>query len=527
MFLKRDPKIVDQLVANQKANVSLSKMNFGFAIYLETANGDNYSYIDPSYFSIEIVEHSYHLDDPTKNRLTNFSLVNCSESDFNKEIKTKKFCSECLCLKENSDINLYVNYDSMWYDDFSYISIRLNICSNFSSPVVCQPIETILDFLQGQFFSISFLEYFFDMKDYENPAKINIQGSKGIVLNKNLTQSTLFALMEVEILQDSNPIFDNGEILYSKYFQQDPSQDGSYFAFRTNDPNKNEVSFLGEFQIWPSLNKRQIIRKYQKLHEVFANIGGLATCLKFAGILLCSLSSYVKILRNILKKLYYPEIKQGKNKKKMTNKINEKVENEHQGFHVNVFSFSNSDHMMARNKNDIELENKLDISFQDKKKELHHKTKFDFSVDNKEKIDIGISAKISGKTNSEEIFKKSEKKLIFKLSACDYIKYFFRKSFKMNLNQKNQLIMEAEAAYKKDFDIIEILKKVQDLEKLKAFIFNDKQKKFFDLIEFKFNQNFLGEEDILLYYTDVKNHDFFSDIDHKLLNIYEMSKHYD
>ena len=519
MILKQNPNISDTLGSDSNVNIEINKLNLGLAVSLQDQN-QTYIYIDSSLFTIDVFFNTIGNNQNSSN--TSLILHNCSENDFDPSIRLNHYCEKCLCLENNSEINLHLNYESLWVNNYSYITININMCIN---KTMCRPKEEIIEFIHGKYFSLMFLDYYFNMQDYENPAKINVQNSIDINIDKSLSQKISISLMGVEILQDQNSLFDNGLTSFQTYFQQDYSQYSSTFSLFQEDEDLNLV----QVNIWPSLNKRTITRKYQKLTEVLSNIGGLANSLQFVGALFATLACYVKILRNISKKINNSAefivdplkfLKSSKKFKPMKSNINnsvENIENEHKKLHINVFTFSNSIEMLSRNHNDINVEaSKIDNSISVDLKNI--------KLDENEEHYMERS-KSERKTITKEqrmkISKRYNERVKLKFSVWEYIKYYFKKMFKISLSNENKLIEETEKAYKQNYDIILILKRLLDLEKLKGLFLNDRQKILFDLRETNFYPNTQDEiSEAIAYYQDENNLENFSDLDNKLIEYY-------
>ena len=93
-----------------------------------------------------------------------------------------------------------------------------------------------------------------------------------------------------------------------------------------------------------------------------------------------------------------------------------------------------------------------------------------------------------------QTFKQSSKILYFTLMK--YIKYGLKQMFPFcQMNYEERLLLKSEKIYEKDLDFIEILKKLQDIDKLKKILLNSNQELLF---------NFLMKP---LVYLDVSNPD--------------------
>ena len=520
MVQKKNPIISDTFVANEIASVSLNKMNFGLAISLED-NFAYYTYIDPSMFTINVTFYYIGL---TENDTYSFhlSLRNCSKSDIDPSINLYNYCQECLCIDEYYNLDLDLLDETLWQSNYTYISIQINLCTN---DIKCKPMNEILDYLQGKYFSVTFLEYFFDMQEYDNPAKINFQNSKEILIDKNLTQYISISMMEVEILQDSSSLFDNGLISYGKYFQQDSSQLTSSFNFRVSEDEAHLLNLgpappLAQFNFWPSLNKRKIIRKYQKLSDVLSLVGGLTNCLQFVGALITNLTCYLKILRNISRKINnsFEEVEENTNRTSSKPVEIENVEREHKKIHINS-SIPNSIEMLSRNHNDIKLEGPV-YTFQQDSVILN--SKYVPKDENGIKFPERPEKRIISKEITLRKSKRYKERIKLKFSLWDYLKYSFCKLMKFSLNNKNKLIQETENSYRQNFDIIEILKRLLDLEKLKVVFFNKRQRILFDSTEINmYPKTKKDVSEVFNYYQNENNLEFFSDLDQRLIKLYK------
>ena len=524
MLLKKNPKIFDEVVAVENTQISLNNNDFALSIWFWDAD-ETYPSLDPSLFTIDVVEITFSNDYVDGYVEKSFNLHRCSEGYFETKILD---INSSFCLNGTSNIRL--NFSKLQWQgysynqgDYSFMAIRLNICVNqTNSEIICKPLNEIKQYLQGKYFAVGFYDYLFNLKNYEKPSFTNFD-IKEFMIDSNFYQKIKFSLMEVQVFQDDNPISFDGEYLYGTYFQQEPSKYSSNFI-TFSEEDYLIYNTLIEVQFFAGVNRRIIQRNYQTLFELFSNLGGFATVFKFAFSLLANFCCHVKIIRNLSRKIYVERKNKRKKIKKTENpkkfEIIENVEKEHGKIQINDFFISNSIEMHLRNKKDIE--------FDIKTHNLHCELVNDAKNQDFHKI---LSNKIRESTQRiyEEKCKIINKKEVIqrKITMYDYIKYVFHKFFKIKLKETNQIIEETERLYEKDLDLIGVLRKINELEKLKYVILNKRQREMFDIIRFderdsqSIQERSQKNEEFLLFYKDEINFSKFSDFDKRLLKLLE------
>ena len=287
-------------------------------------------------------------------------------------------------------------------------------------------------------------------------------------------------MFPIEFIESKNVFYE--ENVKQQYFQQD-DHSGSIIYGR-NDPTAPilNINFI------LSANKRVITRKYQTFTEVMSQLGGLISISRFFGSLFLSIFPYLSMRSIFFKKLYW--IPQNKIIDKGISKI-EEVENEKK-FENSVLS------MIPK----IPLSSYLQ---RDQENESSRNENFKCKYNHPEVIELNeVQDKKSGRKNSHllqcvENLKmrirknKMGKKLNF--SFYTYFKNKFKSFCKMKLDFEGQIVLSADKMYEKETDIIQLLKRIQDIEKLKCILLNEKQRTIFDLIRPKINNVFHKEID--------------------------------
>ena len=82
--------------------------------------------------------------------------------------------------------------------------------------------------------------------------------------------------------------------------------------------------------------------------------------------------------------------------------------------------------------------------------------------------------------NLDKVFDFRERKQYFPLKFGSYLKMLIKNQ--KNLTEEEYLVVKGKNLLEEELDLIEILKKLQDIEKLKKILLNDKQLVLFELL---------------------------------------------
>ena len=92
-----------------------------------------------------------------------------------------------------------------------------------------------------------------------------------------------------------------------------------------------------------------------------------------------------------------------------------------------------------------------------------------------------IKEKSAMSFNEFEEPKDSEKKTESAFKYWEYLKFQLKFVFGQNLTQKENYMFQAEQKFKEEMDVLKILEKIKEVEKLKLIIFDQEQKNVFDI----------------------------------------------
>ena len=87
------------------------------------------------------------------------------------------------------------------------------------------------------------------------------------------------------------------------------------------------------------------------------------------------------------------------------------------------------------------------------------------------------------KKTLEEFLKFRDHKNKIKFSTFEYIKYCVKKMCRMAFSFKEKLFIKAQDTFENEIDIVNILQRIQDIEKLKYLLLNEKQMALFNVLE--------------------------------------------
>ena len=279
------------------------------------------------------------------------------------------------------------------------------------------------------------------------------------------------------------------------------------------DSKEIEISFdnltwFGGFAIYSSSEIYVITRRYQKLQDVVAGLGGLANSLFWIGYFLTRIEKEFIVFRMVIRKLYKFSTKTGKKQKKTI-------------FVRNVFS---TDIVKEQNIDEI----KETITFGDNGyiKPIHPPND-DFFLDH-----------FSRKNSKDEISTKKiiESKKIVKSSIFRNFKKIFEKlkfeneEFSINfmefikaklpnccfkLSEREKLVRRALKIYKKEIDIVDLVQKLHDIDKLKFLLLSPEQFQLFNCVgkpiihlDIKRNSKFRQYEKYEKTITNFRNSNF-------------------
>ena len=448
LFAKKSPfSSIQTIATNARPRIDFNTEIMGVALSLT----DTYNVIqnDDSIYTWKIINYYVNsngdiIDEDIK------TLGFCNESDF----KTHGDAFKNIGLKDAiCPTTGNFSVEGYWDEKYTrYVEITINKCNNLTSPIVCKSNDEIFSFFQDKYMSIYFSDNIIDVNDFENPIK-QIYKTKFYLMDSKIAKKYTFNFKKVEFLSDDGLIFANQKKFESFSFG-DIDQD-----FMTDNLN-----WVGTMLLYSSSETFVIDRRYQKLQEVIASLGGLANSLLIMGFFITYLEKEFILFKSIINRLYiFPSNEKPKSKREPS-KI---LSNDH------LFNVSEKHVKMPSMNNYNKTSPKISTSTN-----ISSGRKAQFVKMTSRKI-----TKISETKSKGNLFKNlgvnQQKDVAF--TFLEFLKIKYRPSW-VQLNRKELLVTEALKLYQNEIDILSIIQKINEIDKMKMILFNENQIKLFNLM---------------------------------------------
>lgn len=506
LFQKKSPYVFSQTITYPKSK----PINFfeNTLIYFVLADAAAKNYLDPAIFTITF--DIYHL---TVNPNAEFTIIDrrsevlnpCSEKDvfWNPKLYHDLGMKNALCL-QNKTFTIQGFWDE---SEVYYAKAQLYRCNNKTSNVICKTPEEINQYFlnKNYFFGTKFQESTLQMNDYNDPFKIKYDSLYKLVDQAFMKRINVF-------IKNSALDTDDGWFYSAKQIQTN---------FLRDTWNSDSVSRSGDdplFQIifYSSHDSLESIRRYQSISEALASVSGMGNFLFLFFSFFISINTYIQTMNITLNSLYYfpnceTKCKDIKNKRlKIENKSKNKTKETNINLKAGKSESICTTTIMSQNifgtihkfQNSTETEkieiNNPSVNCLEKKNindsfYLEHFSKEQISArqDKVEKEQPVERPSILKKSEEKavildsSIMKDSENKNIspLKVRFYEYIHYLVKMTFKCRKKtKKDKLIRKAEKLMIKELDVVTILRKLHEIEKMKLTIFNTDQLMVFNSI---------------------------------------------
>ena len=497
-------------------------------------------FVDNSIYSIKISNYFYNANASggyffRSTQTKNFHI--CNEDDFdNPETFTNLGLANNFCLdKEDNNLELEGYYDE---PTLKYVLIELFLCNNLTSNKSCKSYEEMENGLNGKSFNIYFEDTIIDTKNYEDPIKhmiVNEYSYIDIGFRKNLD----LYFQDVSLNSDDGWLFSN-ETEYSDIGYV--SQASDFFSVISNNSDISRFAI----NIYSDKKKQTIQRTYTKVSDLLAKLGGMVQSLMLLAYMFIHIEHSLFLKNTILNSLYVFQRKDCKTK--FINKVNKSIglnfnhkinANSNFAYKVKNLPIYPMNILNKTIKNSIILE-----TIKERKITKLNKLNSDgVNIDTKNWFKSAFFAR-KKKILEYQIIKEkpnSTQKLNFGI-----LKYILLKLksiipiFKMTFEE--ELFKKSEKIYENELDYIEILKKLQDVEKLKKILLNPKQLILFEFLskpllhlnerrddnlmmnsinlDNRANKNKEDLKKALDFYDDLKNEGNLLEIDKRLISLF-------
>ena len=439
---KKNAQTLNQdLIQLKRPSMLLSKQNFTMALGI--ADSNNVFIIDETVFSFIFYIYHYNSTSQIVNQTT-YILQPCNQKNFIEnpnEFSTLGLTGTfCLPIDE-------VKLGGYWDEEIiDYFWIELRTCQNSSSSnITCKSSEEINFMLKNNFIDIYMTNHNIDSANYGSPISRNLKILYQRIDSALLKSINLY-MKQSNIETDDGFFFENLKIIES-FLQGDIENDITFI--------QNTDNLLYVMNIYSSNLQTTVVRKYQKIQTLLAQLGGICNFLFLFGFLLSKFENHYNLISFISNELYiFPKIDKKKPKAKADSIINSGS--------ANSLSPANKKNWQDRLKSVLKVKH--------------------FS---KKSIGMTSSENLMIPQNLEHYQKLKQKENFFSVGFGCFLKLLFKKQINCifkKLNKKERLFEKSENQIADELDILNILKKLHDIEKLKRILLSEEQLYCFNLL---------------------------------------------
>ena len=424
-------------VQTPRPSLYFGKQNFTFAVGVADEN-NNFD-IDESIFHIEAaIYHRNNNDQITQMEV--YDMRPCTQADFVEEPEEfiKLGLNGTLCSPFEN-----LHFSGFWDEEtIDYFWIELKAFSNSSqNNIVCKSQEEIDNYMSSRFLDVYVTRNSIDAFDYYTPYSRSLHifyKRLSMQISKTISMYMMQSILETDdgfLLENKNQI--------NSFFLGEIESDFTY-------KNQSDVSIC-LLEIYSSDFRNFITRKYQNIQDLLSQIGGLSNFFIFFAFIICKIE----------------------NQKKTTILISNEL-----------FVFQKSLNLKKNSQKETSIQDKAQILSSPR---LFFGNAFQ-SILHKIKNPIPISTSIKSLMSPTRLFKNLDEYQKIKQKENRFVLGFFKFLWlvlfrkKSNLTEDENLFINAQNQIKSELDILKIMKRLQDIEKLKRILLSKEQLYLFNLM---------------------------------------------
>ena len=418
------PELVTSEVYNPQPSSSVVGKN-GYFFIFGMENSYYQHFYDESIYDV-ILQNITIISTETNSTTTigNVPTERCTEDHLPADLKSyflrvvKAPIGNLFCVKKGFEFEIEGSYDSFLH---KYISLSIKTCKNSTTKnVTCKPQEVIDGILQTSYFGFYSNDYLIDARNFKEPGA-KIGRDYFMTTTANIRKGCVKYLATQHLISDEGWILNDEKMHnYTVY-----SSDKENFELKTYKDGDQKTLF--NMIIRKMNNEKVYTRKYKKIQNVFADMGG------FMNIIFMTLYFLALPMNS---KIYYQTL---------ANKL---------------FNFEKDGHRSEQIDNLKNAKIIFDELNQDKIATEHDKSRY-----KKEKV-------------LQDLFQSQD--IPLKLSFWDSFKSYFIKNGKLEseIRQQNSAVKQIF----EHLDISFLLKKILEVEKLKILLLDENQYLSFELL---------------------------------------------
>jgi len=510
IFVKKSPYVVSQtLTYNETIPIFFQQNNL---MVITVADAGSVHYIDPTIFQVTFDLYHLIVDDSGVFQIIDTiseKLKPCTIEDvfWDPSKFVELGLKNTFCL-ENKTFMLNGFWDTI---EVYYAKAQIFRCDNETSNNTCQSPEEIDAFFESpKFFGAVFHGVSLYINDYQNPFKPKYQNIYQLIDLQIMKRFNVF-LKTIDLYTDDGWFF--SEITTQTQFLMD-TLNTDFVSRSNNDP-------LSQILFYASHDSSENTRRYQTISEALASISGMGNFLFFLFFFVTSIQNHLNTVNVILNALYFfPSFvtknanKAKKNKSKKA-KLNIKEQNLNKNENTchnltsketTVLKDNSSLNFAQLDKQKFESQKRYELPLQknaipqkiitDDSFILHH-----YSLENvqasqtepevqkvsnqrqKFKKQPGVKNILRNTPPTSISFKKQNNEYHpLNLDFWSYFTFTLKKICGCKKSKKNKIIRKVDKSLMKELDIVSILLKIHEIEKIKLILFNEDQLVLFDSI---------------------------------------------
>ena len=285
-----------KFTSSMTVNMSLNTKELLFTIAIRDKD---YNIIDdPSYgYILPTYERTYSNKGDLKIEIVNLEFMNCSKVYplFEELGVSNRFNSTGLinynCYNFTEPIIIGGKYGTDFYANLDFFIIK---CRNSSdSDIICKSEEEINSVMQNGWLQITYVSSYIDFNNYSNPIQYITEDSY-INLDVSMNKQLYIYFSSLEIYSENNIIFSN------RKKETSTKQDTTI----TDIISVLDDGVISSVMVCPSFSIEKYYRKYIKIQEIGASIGGLYSGLSLIIVIIYSYHKYKYTEMKIINELF-------------------------------------------------------------------------------------------------------------------------------------------------------------------------------------------------------------------------------
>lgn len=464
-------------------------------ISISVSDNDNVNYYDPSIFSIIFTVYHYKINTHGAYELQTAKIhethvCNATNMGKNAALFEELGLENARCL-DNPEFFIEGYWDE---PEIYYAEASLFLCENISSNNSCKSYEEMQKFFDHNvYFQIVAYGVNVKFNEYRNPLVKQYQ--------------LVFQIVDLQIYKEMNVNFKALTVSTEEGFLFSSKRNNEDFVFSKSNVDfqvrNRDSSLIADIILYSSHEKTTHTRRYQTISEVLASLSGTANFFMIFCFWLTNMKNYLNTMTKILNTLYsFPRInrkkygevcyeKENSWKLKKIREIKEELKENKENFKEKKGDILMKNYGEKQENNPFMFIPSKQLSKDSfilphysqeviEKNSINFK-KYNQNSENKSTIFERNSLKSHFFSILSKIVPFSQKKYSktddfqLKIGIFEYLKYWFKRFCKVKKNNKEKWIAKSEKIFKEELDIITILSKIKELEKLKLLVLNEDQ----------------------------------------------------